>query len=149
MAFEQVRDVIERARAFHRELADFYHRAENDAERERVKLLLDYLVRHEQRMGAQLAAFEHDSSRRVMETWFVVSPGATIREEIARIKLRPDMTTSEVICMALRIDEFLLQLYREAAEEATNEAVRETFQRLFEEGKRERSKMVLDVFEPE
>ncbi len=149
MAFEQVRDVIDRARAFHRELAEFYRRAENTADRERVKLVLDYLVRHERRMGEQLAAFEQGSPRRVLESWFVVSPGATIREEIARIVLRPDMTVSEVVCLALKLDEFLLQLYREASEAASAEPVREAFERLYEEGKIERAKLVLDVFEPE
>ena len=50
MAFETTKDVLDHARDFHRQLSDHYAQLRDKAERERVKMLLDYLSRHEKHL---------------------------------------------------------------------------------------------------
>lgn len=147
MSFEQTRDLIGRARAFHRQLRDFYHGLETVAEKERVRMLLDYLARHEEIMEKHLAEYEAGPGGRVLDTWLKYAPHTEIRKALAEVGIRPDAGFQDVVCTALRLDELLLEMYRKAAEMAPREDVRELFRGLFEEGKRERAKLVMAVFE--
>ncbi len=147
MGLERTRDVLDKARAFHRELSAFYRRMEDRADRERVKLLLDYLSGHERKMEERLAQFEETAARRILDTWYKYAPGDEIREALKLVRVEEGMTAPEIICMALRLDENLLRLYRRAAELAPAEPVRQLFQGLYEEGKKERAHLVLAVFE--
>jgi rubrerythrin len=148
MSFEQTRDVIDRARAFHRDLRDFYRRLEDVAVKERVRILLDYLSRHEQVMEGRLAECEATHDRGVLNTWFKYTP-PPIREEIGKFVIRPDMSAEAVIRMALQFDETLLRLYAHAADLAPTPEVKDLFQQLHDEGRKERAKLVRDAFEPE
>lgn len=149
MPFKQTRDVIEKARAFHSDLASFYHRLEAVAEKERVKMVLDWLASHEERMEAKLAEVEASTAKRMLDSWYQYPPDATVQEAVARLDVRPDMRAQDVICMALHLDENLLRLYKRAADTASMNEVRDVFESLLEEGKKEREKLVLDLFEPE
>lgn len=149
MSSEQARGLIEHARVFHRELEVFYHRLENIVQKERVKMLLEYLEEHERRMGERLRVMETQLSRPVLDTWFKFSAEPHAEHLVASFKARPDMSSSEVICLALDLDEYLLKMFKEAAVRAPDEQVREAFLSLYEEGKNERAKLVLDMFEPE
>ena len=149
MPFEQTRDVIEKARAFHHDMASFYHRIEAVVEKERVRMVLEWLASHEERMEAKLAEVESSTAKRVLDSWYQYPPDATVREAIARIEVRPDMRAQDVICMALHLDETLLRLYKRAADTAPMNEARDVFESLLEEGKKEREKLVLDLFEPE
>ncbi|MBM4156182.1 MAG: hypothetical protein FJ221_14325 [Lentisphaerae bacterium] len=149
MPFEQTRDVIDKARAFHHDMASFYHRVEHVVEKERVRMVLDWLASHEERMEGKLAEVEASTAKRVLDSWYQYPPDATVQDAVARIEIRPDMRAQDVICMALHLDENLLRLYKRAAEAAPMGEVREVFESLLEEGKREREKLVLDLFEPE
>lgn len=149
MPFEQTRDVIEKARAFHRDMAAFYHRTEAVVERERVKMVLDWLASHEERMERKLAEVEASTAKRMLDSWYQYPPDADVQQAVARIEVRPDMRAQDVICMALHLDETLLRLYKRAADTAPMSEVRDVFESLLEEGKKEREKLVLDLFEPE
>ncbi len=58
MPVETTRDVIEQARDFHLQLRDFYSRLKEKAQKERLKLLLDYMSAHELQLEENLEAFE-------------------------------------------------------------------------------------------
>ena len=149
MAFEQTRDVLDKAKKFHHELQAFYRTTEETAGRERVRMVLDYLAQREAALEAQLAEYERVTSSAVLDTWFTYAPAQHIGEALARVRLRTDATVPEVLGMALQLDESLLQLYRQSAEVAPTETHRELFMRLYEEGRQARTCLVLALFEPE
>lgn len=64
MPFEQARDVIDHARAFHRQLGERLRRMGDASEKERVRLLLSYLSRHEEHLGETLEQYELGAPRR-------------------------------------------------------------------------------------
>jgi SepF-like predicted cell division protein (DUF552 family) len=145
MAFEQVREVLDRARRIHADLASFYLAAEQCAEKQKVKLVLEYLRLHEQVLGDRLEAFESSADRNVMDTWLKYTPPDSARETIRAIELRGDMDVSEVLEAALQLDDVLVSLYRQAADMTPIEEARDVFLALCEECRREREKMVLAV----
>ena len=59
------------------------------------------------------------------------------------------MTPSEVICLALDLDERMLRVFKQVALQSPVQEVREAFLALYQEGRKEREKLVLDMFEPE
>ncbi|MBP7275731.1 MAG: hypothetical protein KBA51_05970 [Kiritimatiellae bacterium] len=149
MPLEQARDVVAHARSFHRELGEFYQKLEHQVQRERVQLLLEYLVDHEKRMADQMDALEESLPQSVLNTWFKNAPQAPEPVSPSDRRIRPDMSPSEVICLALDLDERMLNVFKQVALQSPVQEVREAFLALYEEGRREREKLVLDMFEPE
>lgn len=148
MPFEQTRDVIERARAFHRDLADRFHRMEREADRDKVRMLLDFLAGHEERMERNLAAFENATAASMLDTWFAYPLPDDLCQSAARISLTAEMSVPEIISAALQLDECLQGLYRYAAEAAPSPEVRDLFLSLLEEAKAERAKLMFGLAEP-
>lgn len=72
MRFHQVKELVAWAADFHRRLAGQYTALANDESDERVRMSLEYLADHEQRMASGLDAYMHDGSDHtgVLETWF-------------------------------------------------------------------------------
>ncbi|MCX7818399.1 MAG: hypothetical protein N2652_04200 [Kiritimatiellae bacterium] len=149
MPFEQTRDVIERARAFHRQLAERFHRIERQSDRERIQMLMDYLAAHEERMERRLAAFETKSARSLLDMWYQYPPPDDVVRALEQIRLSPDMTIPEIVCAALHLDEQILRLYRWAADSAPSPQVREVFEALLNEHKEERRRLVFGLFVPD
>lgn len=149
MPFEQTRDVIEHARAFHRQLAQLFHRIEHDTDRERLRMLMDYLAAHEERIERRLAAVQSETARPVLDTWYQYPPPDDIARALLEVRLTPDMTVSEIVCAALHLDEQILRLYRWAADSAPSPDVREIFEALLAEHKEERRRLVFGLFVPD
>ena len=149
MPLEQARDVVIQARTFHQDLSLFYRKLEHHAQRERVKLLLEYLVDHEKRMVEHMEALQEILPSAVLDTWFKNAPPMPAPVSMDTAGISPDMTPAEVICMALDLDERMLKVFKHVALQSPVQEVREAFLSLYEEGVRERNKLVLDMFEPE
>ena len=47
MPFKQVKDILQRAIDFHSMLTDFYKKINDITQKDSVKLLVDYMARHE------------------------------------------------------------------------------------------------------
>jgi hypothetical protein len=66
--FEQVRDVIDRARTIHRKMGELYDQLGDVAERPRVEMLLDYRGRHERQLEEVISTYEeHESVRNALQ----------------------------------------------------------------------------------
>lgn len=118
MAPCRIVDLLERARKFHRDLADFYARLSHDAERQEVKQLLDYMSRHEEYLDCCLREYEKGASKAVLDTWFKPGPDFSEFTSFEHFRMHPDMTVDEIIDLALRLDQCLMKLYAYLAERA-------------------------------
>ncbi len=145
MAFERTRDILEHARRFHAEMAAYYERLENTARKERVRMLLEYLRRHELALERELANYEATARKSVLELWHKYAP-ADIPEKLSELNLPSDPSYEEVVDLALRMDETLLELYALAAQREPDPKVREIFSLLHAEGLRERARLLRDAF---
>ncbi|MCK5913073.1 MAG: hypothetical protein KAG12_04295, partial [Desulfuromusa sp.] len=70
MPYGQAKGIIDAGRAFHQRASAFYQQLHDKAEGARVKMLLDYLVRHEAHLGRALADFNDESRLKAMGAWY-------------------------------------------------------------------------------
>ncbi|WP_237055672.1 ATPase [Microbulbifer sediminum] len=69
MQVETLRDVLEWTTRFHRSLGDSLRQSAESNPNARADLLLDYLAKHEHRLGELVAMFEDRAETRALETW--------------------------------------------------------------------------------
>lgn len=130
MPFDQTKDVLEQARAFHRKLSEFYDHLSSTAEKERARALLDYLSRHENYLEGCLKEFMQDVSRNVLDSYFQYGSDASNLKGIIDFEIRASMDVEDVVAAAMHFDACLIKFYREMAEKAQSTRVREVFENL-------------------
>ncbi len=137
MAFERVRDILNHAKDFHRRLGEFYAQCGAGADREKVRILLNYMSRHEANLAECLAMYEREAAARILDTWFKYPPEMPTCRCFECIRLEPDMGVDEIVEAALKVDACLLDLYRRTAEQSVSREVRDLFNELVEREKKE------------
>lgn len=149
MASETVQDIIIRIRGMHSRLGWFYQALGDAASKERVKLLLNYISRHERNLEEALGQYQHQATRAVLDTWYKATPGSTLTQELDQLKITADMTADEVVTVVLAADQKLVDQFRQLAGNAASEEVRDLFQKLIAIEEREEHQLVRDALELE
>ena len=131
---EQTRSVIDHARDFHEQLAHYYHGLADVANQTRVRLLLDYMSDHEERLAKALAEYEDSAPASILNTW-LQSPHETdsliaIREHLQGVRIDPSIEVDDVIETGIKLSEHLLEVYRDLARQSEPESVRQVFENL-------------------
>lgn len=148
MAYKQVRDVIDGIRAFHRKLGDLYQRMGEVADKERLKILLEYMSRHEQNIDDYLDRFEKDvASRRILESWVKARTDEEPLMPLETESLQADMSSEQIMRTALEMDERLIGFYEKMSRLAETEEARDMFSALLKHERREEVKLVRDTIE--
>ena len=149
MPYEQVENILKRAERFHHKLAEFYRELDDTAENEDevVKMIITYLREHEEKLERKLAEFGRSAFKNIMDTWVQFPPAEHLDHIIDHFDRHQRMSVNDLIGLALQFDNALLDFYREAAEGAPTERVKEMFETLFSEGRNERRKLVSAVFD--
>ena len=130
MPYETVRDILERIKAFHRRLSDYYQQSKSAAANERVALLLDYMGRHERLIDRCVAKYEKQGSHTVLDTWIQYIPDLSLREAFEEARLEPDMPVEEVFAQAMKLDSVLLAFYEQLASYSAAPKLQELFEDL-------------------
>jgi len=147
MANETVGEILDRARRFHRELGEFYQQVEDLTEKERVKLVLEYLQRHEIYLDESLAEYEKDASKSVLGTWFKSTPELELGNCFEDAEIKPDMSVADVLQLAIRFDNRVIELYKTLAKRSVSKDVRHLFKTLLEMEKKEEHQIVRNTIE--
>ena len=132
MAFDQTKDVLAHAREFHRKLGTFYEELKESASRERTCALLDYMIRHEKYLVDCLVQYEDQVSDNVLDTYFKYGSESIMMTTISDFEIKPEMDVDDVMAAAMHFDACLIEFYREMAQRALSEKVREVFENLLE-----------------
>jgi len=132
MHYKTVKDVVDHSRRLHHQISELYQEISQDQSSERVKMLLDYLQRHEVHLEESLKEFEQDKSQKVLESWFQFAPDHDLSDLLATITINDHMSTDEVIEMALKLDDYFIELYEGMVESSRSSAVKSVFQNLLD-----------------
>jgi len=132
MHYQTVKDVVDHSRQLHQQISSIYKKLSEDQSQARVSMLLDYLKRHEDHLEASLEQFEKDKSQKVLESWFQYAPDQNIAEVLNDIQVNDHMTTDEVVGMALKLDDYFIDLYQDMVDHSSSGAVKDVFQNLLE-----------------
>ena len=133
----RVLDVLEKAKEFHTRLARFYEQRGSEVNDEKTRLALEYLSSHEQCLVETIDAYERDAPDAVVEVWVKYTPELPVDELLEKATIPPDATADDVAEFVFKMNEKLLHVYREMAEQAPSESTREALDDLLALEKRE------------
>ena len=147
MNFETTKDVLDHAREFHGQVSEYYRQLSEKVQKERVKMLLEYMSRHEKHLEENLSNYEEDVSGRILNAWFQYPPPKDILKTVVSLTLegKENLTVDEVIELALRIDGCVIQLYQKMAADSKFVEVKEVFTNLLEMEKHREMDLVRDA----
>ncbi len=148
MPYEQVAKILDRAKKFHHDLSELYQRLEDTApqEDEIVHIILGYMTDHEKKLEMKLFAFESTVTQNIKDTWFQFPPAERLEVALDELRFCESMSVKDLVALSLRFDNALISFYREAAESAQADQVRDIFENLYHEGQSERKKLVSAIF---
>ena len=129
---KQVHEFVDFGKHLHGKLKALFDELNERAQLERVKMLLDFLSRHEEHMEESLARFEKESRHGILEAWLEYSPGLDINYVMCKFHLSENPSTDEIIQLALDFDDTLVNLYKEVAEKVNDSKVKEVFKNLLQ-----------------
>lgn len=142
MSYVKMIDLLRRGEKFHNDLAAYYESLKESARREDVKMMLEYIKRHETFLAQTLKAYEAEAPSKVLDTWFQYEPEASLMDAINSVAIDPDMTPDDVIELAVKLDECLISLYKQMKEFSPPAEVLEAVDKLLEIEEEQRNKMV-------
>ena len=129
---KQVREFVDFGKHLHGKLKALFDELNEHAQLERVKMLLDFLSRHEEHMEESLARFEKESRHGILEAWLEYSPGLDVNKVMCKFHLSENPSSDEIIQLALDFDDTLVNLYKEVVENANDSKVKEVFKNLLQ-----------------
>ena len=141
MSVSTARNLLEAVSHFHKQLGLFCEKNARANKDERVRLLLDYIGRHEYHMAEALENYEEQARVTVLNTWFNNIPPKLL-EGPDKNDLTPDSTIDDVIAWAIRMDDSVIELYRTMAAEAGTAEVKKVVNGLLAMEEREKLKTV-------
>jgi hypothetical protein len=136
--FIQVKDVLDYGKTAHADLRKFYESIGEQNVEERVRILLDYLSRHEKHLEETLERYETSSQQKVLGTWIQYSPDVDIRKLIDSKSIGSEMSVDDLVKLALEFDDALVELYRQSADECEAPLVKELFNNLIDQENQEK-----------
>lgn len=127
MSYEQVHTALGRIRKLHESAAEVYRRLGDRTEGGRVRMLLDYLERHEQKLARSLETYARTAPRAIMHTWYQFTPGRRPVQLFKKLDQSQNLTLDELLDLALWFDRWLVDFYQGMRDGAPTASLRETF----------------------
>ena len=150
MPYGQAREIIDSAQAFHQRASAFYQQLNDKAEGARVKMLLDYLVRHEAHLERALGDYTQAVRSKALDIWYQYAQEHCLLQPFDVSQYPVNMTVDDVMNIGLNIDSCLIASYKGMAEAATSPEVREIFESLLlmeEQQKHKLARVALEIDE--
>lgn len=123
-------DVLDQAREFHARLASYYAGLSDGTGSERLRLLFDYLSRHEEQLSSCLHRYRHDAAPRILDVWLQNVPDERALASCAVLNLDTAADLEDIIATALKYDDCVIDLYEHMQSLASQEEVRDVFANL-------------------
>lgn len=142
MSYSTVGDILQYSKDLHVHARKLYEQLKDSSQRERVDMMLDLLSEHEKTLGAQVADLHGSASKAVLNEWHQFEP-KKIEEVLVNCQaLNSEMSVDNLVDVALKIDDFMIDFYRQIASEATSRATREIFTNLIQLEENEKMQIV-------
>ena len=116
MAFAQIKDILKRAIEFHQMLIGFYSKIENISKKESVKLLVDYMARHEKVLKDHLGQITEEQEKQLLETRVKYEPDFATCRCFEGLKINKNSSVDDVIDAGLKLNQCLIDLYHHMSE---------------------------------
>lgn len=146
MRFQTLADVLEVVKTFHKALAAQLAELEQLTTSERAQLMLDYLNRHEQHLSEATAQYRDDADDGLLNTWLQFAPESHPEDLVAKVRGVDLNDVDAIVAVALEVDDYLIQLYRDLLADSETDELREVFESLIQLEDNERHKLARAAF---
>lgn len=117
-SFETVGDLVKNAINMHQEAAGLYRELEQRSGDARARLLLDYMIKHEQQMETSLKERLRGGTPGVLATYIQYTFEDAPKSFVAALANEfPNPNADQVCNIGLRVDEYLVDLFEGACKE--------------------------------
>lgn len=145
MKTETVRDIFHHTKAFHKMASEFYQSLVDKADKERTRMLLNYLSIHEKHLEETLSEYEDIANTFIMDYWIKYS---SCDENFSRIKENinnPPDSVSELINLAIELDDCVIKMFKYLRDNSKTEELRIIFDNILQLEKQEERLAVRDM----
>lgn len=132
-----VAEILEHAKEFEDMLAEYYADISSHTARDGVRMLADYMSRHRRRINEFLEKMDPAEKRRVKRIPLPFDPEVATCDCFKDKEVAEDAPASEVLDKAVALDDCLIRLYRQVADEVTDQEAKELFQKLLQAEERD------------
>ena len=130
MSYSTVKDVLDYSRKLHEHTRNLYQQLRDQTQRDRVDMMLNLLAAHENTLAEAMISMQEHTSQKVLQEWHQFEPGSISEALQDAHELHPDISIDELVKVALRIDDYLINLYRQMLSETTSDDARAVFESL-------------------
>ncbi len=103
-------------------------------------MLLAYLSAHEHTLSEAIRHYEEDQEHSVLNLWY--DPDVDLPEDISALRRElKQVEVADVLTMAIRFDDLIINLYKVMQEHAPNDEVRDLFENIAAHEHREKLAM--------
>jgi len=144
--FSQVNELLQHNQQLHARTAAFYLVLSNQAQNERIKLLLNTLVKHESEMTLSLQSYIEKASIKILNTYFQFDHEHCVEELFVTKFDSVQINIDDVETMATAFDDYFCHLYIEMQEAVSCELVRDLFENLYLHMMEEKKRLSIDIY---
>jgi hypothetical protein len=119
MAYQQVREILNSVRQFHRRLRREVEGAYPETDDPRARFLLRSIRRGEKELDLALAKYGKEGERCVLETWIQYVPADEVEMVLLSGQLPPHSSPEDILKWKLEFDATLADFYRQLADQVS------------------------------
>ncbi|MBT3202351.1 MAG: hypothetical protein HN350_20820 [Phycisphaerales bacterium] len=123
----QVKDLLERVVKFHGMLREFYSRIDSESRKESVKLLVNYMARHEKILAERLEKITTQQQQELDEEWWTSVPVLAQKVCLQEYDIDQDSSIDDVIDAGLKLNQCLISYYSQLADISPSDELTEFF----------------------
>ena len=132
MNFQQVRDILNCVREYHRQFSDVISSVAQHSSDSRVEQIAMAMRQHEQHWQTTLANYRKDGEIAMLETWIQYVPDEPLHGQLEKIAMNADITIDDLTSIAVGFREALISLYSTLATSVSVPRVQQLFAQLLE-----------------
>lgn len=144
--FSQVHELLLHSQQLHSRTGKFYSSLSNQANNERVKMLLNTLANHESGLSSSLQAYINKAPDKILNTYFQFDHENNVEELFVTHFEVAQVNTDDVEIMATAFDDYFCHLYSEMQQAVDCELVQDLFENLHEHMLEEKKKLSIDIY---
>ena len=144
--FSQVHELLLHNQQLHTRTGEFYAALSHEAKNERVKMLLNTLVKHESEQSSSLQAYIEKAPDKILNTYFQFDHEHSVEELFVTQFDSAQISTDNVEIMATAFDDYFCHLYTEMQEVVDCELVQELFENLHQHMIEEKKKLSIVIY---
>lgn len=145
LQFDKGLDFLIFIRDFHHKLSEFYNKLSIESDKEKIKIILKYIAKHERKMELAIEAYEDKISPRISETWYQFVDKDKARDCFNKIRNLKLDDIGEITKSVVELDYCLINIYKNLADLAPTDEIRKVFKNMSELETHEIRKVVHNI----